>query len=182
MSAFDIPSGGRVWRFDTTKDEDDSTNIGGGLAVDQGTVYAVNGLGELVALDAAKGTMKWRSSFGAPARSAPTVVEGRIFLITIEDRLIALTTENGRQLWDHQATNPMTSMLGTAGAGLYRRARGGRLRLRRTDSDAGGKRHRGVDRQPGRQCRGRRHRRLLRDPRPAGDRRRTGATRSAWAV
>jgi outer membrane protein assembly factor BamB len=114
VSAFDIPSGGRVWRFDTKKESDDSTNVGGGLAVDQGTVYAVNGLGELVALDAAKGTMKWRSEFGAPARSAPTVVEGRIFLVTIEDRLVALTTENGRQLWDHQATNPTTSVLGTA--------------------------------------------------------------------
>lgn len=113
VSAFDIPSGGRVWRFDTKKDEDDSTNVGGGLAVDQGTVYAVNGLGELVALDAAKGVMKWRSDFHVPARSAPTVVEGRIFLITIEDRLIALTTDNGRQLWDHQATNPTTSVLGS---------------------------------------------------------------------
>jgi outer membrane protein assembly factor BamB len=113
VSAFDIPSGSRVWRFDTKKDEDDSTNVGGGLAVDQGTVYAVNGLAELVALDAAKGTMKWRSGFRTPARSAPTVVEGRIFLITIEDRLIALTTDNGRQLWDHQATNPTTSVLGS---------------------------------------------------------------------
>ena len=113
VSAFDMKNGGRVWRFDTKKDEDDSTNVGGGLAVDQGTVYAVNGLGELVALDAAKGAMKWRSDFHVPARSAPTVVEGRIFLITIEDRLIALTTDNGRQLWDHQATNPTTSVLGS---------------------------------------------------------------------
>ena len=60
VSAFDIAGGGRVWRFDTKKDDDDSTNIGGGLAVDQGTLYAVNGLAEVVALDAAKGTVRWR--------------------------------------------------------------------------------------------------------------------------
>ena len=114
VSAFDVGNGGRVWRFDTKKDEDDSTNVGGGLAIDQGTLYAVNGLGELVALDAAKGVMKWRSDFHAPARSAPTVVEGRVFLTTIEDRLVALTTDNGRQLWDHQASNPSTSVLGVA--------------------------------------------------------------------
>ncbi len=66
VSAFDIAGGGRVWRFDTRKEDDDSTNVGGGLAVDQGTLYAVNGLAELVALDAAKGTMRWRSSIGAP--------------------------------------------------------------------------------------------------------------------
>ena len=114
VSAFDIAGGARVWRFDTKNDEDDSTNIGGGIAIDQGTLYAVNGLSELVALDAAKGTVRWRSNFGAPARSAPTVVEGRLFLVTIEDRLVALTTENGRQLWQYQASNPTTSVLGSA--------------------------------------------------------------------
>ena len=112
VSAFDITNGGRIWRFDTKNDEDDSTNVGGGLALDQGTLYAVNGLGELVALDAAKGVQKWRSNFHVPARSAPTVVEGRLFLTTIEDRLLALAGDDGRQLWDHQAANPITSVLG----------------------------------------------------------------------
>jgi len=112
VSAFDIANGGRVWRFDTKLDDDDSTNVGGGLTLDQGTLYAVNGLAELVALDAAKGTMRWRSKFGAPTRSAPTVVEGRLYVITIEDRLLALATDDGRQLWMHQAANAVTSILG----------------------------------------------------------------------
>lgn len=112
VSAFDIAGGGRVWRFNTQDENDDSTNVGGGLAVDQGTLYAVNGLAELVALDAAKGTVRWRSRFGAPTRSAPTVVEGRLFVTTIEDRLLALATDDGRQLWSHQAANATTSILG----------------------------------------------------------------------
>ncbi|HET7882985.1 MAG TPA: PQQ-binding-like beta-propeller repeat protein [Acetobacteraceae bacterium] len=112
VSAFDMAQGGRLWRFETRLDEDDSTNVGGGLALDQGTLYTVNGLAELVALDAAKGTVRWRSKFGAPTRSAPTVVEGRLFVTTIEDRLLALATDDGRQLWTHQATNPTTSILG----------------------------------------------------------------------
>lgn len=112
VSAFDIASGGRAWRFDTTTDDDDSTNVGGGLTLDQGTLYAVNGLAEIVALDAAKGTLRWRNTFGAPTRSAPTVVEGRLFVTTIEDRLLALATDDGRQLWSHQAVNATTSILG----------------------------------------------------------------------
>jgi outer membrane protein assembly factor BamB len=112
VSAFDIAGGGRLWRFETPLEDDDSTNVGGGLAVDQGTLYAVNGLAELVALDAAKGTVRWRSNFGAPTRSAPTVVEGRLFVTTIEDRLLSLATDDGRQLWSHQAANPTTSILG----------------------------------------------------------------------
>jgi outer membrane protein assembly factor BamB len=112
VSAFDTAQGGRLWRFDTRREDDDSTNVGGGLAVDQGTLYAVNGLADIVALDAAKGTIRWRSTIGAPTRSAPTVVEGRVFVTTIEDRLLALATEDGRQLWTHQAVNATTSVLG----------------------------------------------------------------------
>ena len=112
VSAFDMARGSRVWRFDTKDKDDDSTNVGGGLTLDQGTLYAVNGLAELVAIDAAKGTMRWRSRFGAPTRSAPTVVEGRLFVTTIEDRLLALAADDGRQLWSHQAANPTTSILG----------------------------------------------------------------------
>jgi outer membrane protein assembly factor BamB len=112
VSAFDTARGGRLWRFDTRQENDDSTNVGGGLALDQGTVYAVNGLAEIVALDAAKGSVRWRGSIGAPTRSAPTVVEGRVYVITIEDRLLALTADDGRQLWTHQAVNATTSVLG----------------------------------------------------------------------
>jgi outer membrane protein assembly factor BamB len=112
VSAFDTAGGKRLWRFDTRQEDDDSTNVGGGLALDQGTLYAVNGLADIVALDAAKGSVRWRGSIGAPTRSAPTVVEGRIFVTTIEDRLLALTAQDGRQLWTHQAVNATTSVLG----------------------------------------------------------------------
>ncbi len=111
-SAFDIASGGRAWRADSKLEDDDSTNVGGGLAIDKDTLYAVNGLAEVVAMDPANGNVRWRSKFSAPTRSAPTVVEGRLFLTTIEDKLLALATDDGRQLWSHQAANATTSILG----------------------------------------------------------------------
>jgi len=112
VSAFQLRDGARVWRTDSKAKDDDSSNVGGGLAFYQGVLYAVNGLGEAVAFDPAKGSVRWRKSFGAPTRSAPTVVEGRIFFVTIEDRLVVLATQDGRRLWDHQATNPATQVLG----------------------------------------------------------------------
>jgi outer membrane protein assembly factor BamB len=39
-------------------------------------------------------------------------VEGRIFVITIEDRILALAAEDGRRLWSHQAANATTQVLG----------------------------------------------------------------------
>jgi outer membrane protein assembly factor BamB len=112
VRAFDLGTGNRLWEFDTTQDKDRSTNIGGGLAFDSGTLYAVNGIEELVALDAAKGTVRWRASTGTPARSAPTVADGRLFLTTIDDRLLAFATADGRALWTYQATQAATAYLG----------------------------------------------------------------------
>jgi outer membrane protein assembly factor BamB len=39
-------------------------------------------------------------------------VEGRLFVTTIQDRMLALATDDGRQLWSYQAANPATSLLG----------------------------------------------------------------------
>jgi outer membrane protein assembly factor BamB len=117
VSAFQLSDGSRRWRIDTKQPDADSSNVGGGLAVAGGTLYAVNGLADLVALDAAKGTVKWRSSLGMPARSAPTIVEGRLFVVTIDDRLQARATDDGRSLWDHQATAPTIGLLGQPAPG-----------------------------------------------------------------
>ena len=112
VAAFDVRNGDRMWRFDSKNEDADSTNVGGGLGLDQGVLYAVNGLGDLVALDAAKGTLKWRQLLDAPGRSAPTIADGRLFVITIEDKLHARAAGDGRGLWTHQATNARTAVLG----------------------------------------------------------------------
>jgi outer membrane protein assembly factor BamB len=112
VAAFDVHNGARLWRFDSKNEDADSTNVGGGLGLDQGALYAVNGLGDIVSLDAAKGTLNWRQSLGSPGRSAPTIADGRLFVITIEDTLHALATADGRALWTHQAANARTSVLG----------------------------------------------------------------------
>jgi len=121
MSAFSLANGKRLWRVDTKpKDAEDSTNVGGGLGTDGTALYAVNGLFSLVALDLASGNEKWRTDLGAPARSAPMIADGRIFVITIEDRLLTFTAADGRQLWAHQAATPVTAMLGQPAPAYYR--------------------------------------------------------------
>lgn len=112
VSAFEVMSGKRLWRFDTVSDDEDSTNVGGGLGFDDGRLYAVNGLGDLFALDAAKGSVRWKRNIGSPARSAPTIADGRLFLITLQEQLLACAVDDGRQLWAHQAATSTVGMLG----------------------------------------------------------------------
>lgn len=112
VSAFSMADGGRLWRSDTKDPDDDSTNVGGGLAVDGGTLYAVNGLAELVAFDASNGTERWRRRIVAPARSAPTIAGGRLFIVTLDGKLVAASADDGHQLWLHQAATGGASLLG----------------------------------------------------------------------
>ena len=112
VSAFSLTAGTRLWHTETVKDDVDSTNVGGGLCWNAGTLYAVNGQSELLALDAANGKVRWRHSMDVSARSAPTVAEGRIFLTTIDSKLLALSPDDGHVLWSYQATQSATTVLG----------------------------------------------------------------------
>lgn len=112
VSAFDLRSGARRWRMATKAKKDRSGNVGGGIAIDGGVLVATTGRGDVVALDAATGAMKWRQQVGMPARSSPTIAEGRIFLVTIEQQILALAGADGTKLWSHQAATAQTTVLG----------------------------------------------------------------------
>ena len=112
ISAFTLATGARLWRTATLRDDVDSSNVGGGLCWDAGTLFAVNGMAELLALDPAKGTIKWRKNIGVPARSSPTVVDGRVFLTAANSKLYAFSAEDGKELWSYQSTQVATTVLG----------------------------------------------------------------------
>lgn len=119
VTAFTLADGRRLWRADTRPRHADSTNVGGGLGADGTTLYAVNGLSQLVALDIASGTERWRRDIGVPGRSPPTIVGGRLFLTTITDQLLAFDAADGHPLWNFQATEPVTAMLGQPAPAFY---------------------------------------------------------------
>ena len=114
VAAFDLATGARQWRTETQDDKDRSTNVGGGIAAAGGTVYATTGRADILALDAGTGAIRWRKPLGSPARSAPTVVDGRLFVTTLDDRLLALSATTGERQWAYQATNAATTLLAQA--------------------------------------------------------------------
>ena len=55
--------------------------------------------GEIVALDAATGKVKWSEELGTPAYGATTVVNDLVFVTTIEGTVSAYTTNSGQVVW-----------------------------------------------------------------------------------
>ncbi len=114
VSAFAIEDGRRQWRTETQGEDDRSTNLGGGIAVAGGLLYATTGRAEVLALDAGSGSIKWRQSLGTPARSAPTVVEGKLYFTTLDDQLMAYNGADGTRLWAYKASTASTTVLAAA--------------------------------------------------------------------
>jgi outer membrane protein assembly factor BamB len=111
IDSFELSSGHRLWTTSTKPKKNRSSNLGGGLAFQDGKIYATTGRAELMALDAASGNILWRVEIGAPGRSSPTVVGGAIYAVTMDQRLIAASTDHGKALWTYDAPPNVTGML-----------------------------------------------------------------------
>jgi outer membrane protein assembly factor BamB len=83
-------------RVDSTK------GFGGGLAFDNGKLFATTGFGDVIAINAATGKELWRKSFGVPIANAPVINGGRLFVASIDNHMRAMAVTNGRELWDQQ--------------------------------------------------------------------------------
>ena len=112
VSAFDIASGSRRWRRDVSRENESAGSIGPGLGLSGDTLFVATGLSELLALNAADGSIRWRVALPAPARGAPTIADGRVFVPTVSSQLVCLSAEDGRRIWAHRATATVTIPFG----------------------------------------------------------------------
>lgn len=112
VSAHDMKDVSEVrWISPGAASEEDEPVMGGGIAYDAGKVFAVSGKGMAVALDAATGMELWRQPLNIPVRSAPRVADGRVYVVTVDSQLFALSVAGGEILWNHRGVNEGTGFL-----------------------------------------------------------------------
>lgn len=99
------------WRSKGVADEDEPEIFGGGLAFDDGRLYAVSGRGMVAAFDAASGKELWHKSLRIPLRSAPHVDGGKIFIITIDNQIYALNASDGEVQWNQRGISETAGIL-----------------------------------------------------------------------
>jgi outer membrane protein assembly factor BamB len=121
IRAFPATGGEALWHFNTRPKHAGEQNLGGGLAWDNGTVYASTGYGEVVALNAASGSLLWRQPLSFPARTAPLVAGGLVAVITLDDLMQTFDATSGTPGWDFSASPgaPNTTAVGISGAPAY---------------------------------------------------------------
>jgi len=115
LAAFDLENGKRLWRESIVpKGEGRHAAVGGGLAWDSGRLFVTAGYKHLLAVDPASGKHIWRVALPAPARAAPTVMDRRVYLVTLDNRLMVYGAEDGGLLWQYSGVSESTNLLGSA--------------------------------------------------------------------
>lgn len=115
VHAFAADTGARVWQTETVTDKENrNARFGGGVSFDDGVLYATNGLGDVVALDAATGTVKWRVKPGGPLRGAPTVANGALYVLSQDNQLFALSESDGSVQWNASGSLESQGVFGVA--------------------------------------------------------------------
>jgi outer membrane protein assembly factor BamB len=97
---------------------DPAKGFGGGIAFDDGRLFASTGFGDLVALDAASGKELWRINTGVPIFNAPVANGGRVFVASQDNHFHAYAESNGRELWDHQGITEAAGILESTSAAV----------------------------------------------------------------
>ncbi|AXS42590.1 PQQ-like beta-propeller repeat protein [Breoghania sp. L-A4] len=114
VTALSQSNGGRQWVAQLRPEGEKGVASGGGVAADSGRIFAATGYGSVVALDAASGRQLWAKQLEAPARSAPTAVGGKVFVVTQTNEVYALNQEDGGDLWTYSGIPETAGLLSAA--------------------------------------------------------------------
>ena len=114
---------GGAWMIHLAAEGEGPTTQAGVPVVADGTMYIGAMSGDVVALDAATGKLKWRfkSPYGNQNNRGVAVAEGKVFFGAAGGHLIALDAATGNQLWATKVfEGEMRGQIGgTPGAAIY---------------------------------------------------------------
>lgn len=119
VTAHRVSNGSELWERETAPEESDYDAMGGGIAYDKAIIYATTGFGEVLALNAQNGSVLWRRFLGKPLRSAPTISDNRLFVISIENETFALDARTSLVLWQHRGIAESATIMGASSPAVH---------------------------------------------------------------
>lgn len=115
VHAFTADTGATLWKAEMSPGKENrGSRFGGGVSYDDGKVYATDGLGDVVAFNAADGKEIWRTKPGGPLRGAPTVANGSLYVLSQDNQLFALSQADGKTQWAQSGTLETQGVFGVA--------------------------------------------------------------------
>ena len=119
VNAFDANSGSRLWSKQIVVEGNlRNSAFGGGVSFGGGPsgnrVYATNGVGEVIAMDANTGAEIWKVKPAGPLRGSPTIAFNSIYVMTQDNKIVALNAADGAQQWLESGSTTQAGVFGVA--------------------------------------------------------------------
>jgi outer membrane protein assembly factor BamB len=115
VRAYNADRGGLLWSHPIATDKaNQSAWFGGGVSYDDGKLFATDGLGDVVALNAADGKEIWRAKPGGPLRGAPSIANGNVYALSQDNQLYALGEADGKVAWSQAGSIESQGVFGVA--------------------------------------------------------------------
>lgn len=112
--ALNATTGETLWTMQIAPNGSNQPIIGGGIAFESCKLFVTSPHAEVLALDAKTGNILWRVPTLSPVRAAPTVADGRVYVVNISNQLDVLDANTGKALWNHAGITEFAGLLGTA--------------------------------------------------------------------
>jgi outer membrane protein assembly factor BamB len=115
VHAFDAQTGAKRWTQQLSLEKDLApSSFGGGASFAAGRLYVTDGAGQVAALDAATGAELWKVKPAGPLRGSPTIAFNTVFVMTQNNQIIALSTQDGSLIWQEASSLGQTGLFGVA--------------------------------------------------------------------
>ena len=115
IHAMNAETGARLWQYRPDIDSNlRGSAFGGGLAVAGNRLFATSGTGVVVALDTASGSEIWTANPAGPLRDAPTLAFNLVLVMSQDNRIIALSQDDGSLAWQESGSVAQAGVFGVA--------------------------------------------------------------------
>ncbi|MBO6836384.1 MAG: PQQ-binding-like beta-propeller repeat protein [Alphaproteobacteria bacterium] len=121
IRAFDAVTGKRIWSFEPEIPDEDDEAFGGGIAYADRMIFVTTGYARVFALNAETGQLIWNQKAPGPIRAAPSIGEGKVLAISIDNRVTAYNADTGEEIWFHAGFAETAGLLGGASAAVSER-------------------------------------------------------------
>ena len=95
-------------------DREDPSFVSGGLGSGGGKLLLGTTRGEVVALSLLDGSLVWRSKLDTEIQCVPVYADGKIFVQSVNDRVMALDEKSGEVIWSYDNQSPILTLRGTS--------------------------------------------------------------------
>jgi outer membrane protein assembly factor BamB len=114
VSAFSAKDGTLLWQLSVAPPDASAPVTSGGIAIGANRLYVASGFAQIVSLEADTGKEVWRQNTQAPLRAAPTISGDRLFVVTVDNEVLALLAADGSKIWSHTGLADVAGLLGGA--------------------------------------------------------------------